>query len=51
VINEHHGVGLKLSRHVRKQYGPAFQVLEVLKDGLDKYHLINPGKMGFGPPK
>ncbi len=51
VINEHHGVGLKLSRHVRKQFGASFQVLEGLKDTLDPYHLMNPGKMGFGPPR
>lgn len=51
VINEHHGVGLKLARHVRRQYGPAFQVLEGLKQTLDPYHLLNPGKMGFGPPE
>lgn len=49
IINEHHGVGLKLARHVRRQYGSAFQVLEVLKNGLDPYHVMNPGKMGFGP--
>jgi alkyldihydroxyacetonephosphate synthase len=49
VINEHHGVGLKLARHVRKQYGPAFQVLEALKYGLDPHCIMNPGKMGFGP--
>ncbi len=51
VINEHHGVGLKLARHVRAQYGPAFQVLEGLKDILDPYNLLNPGKMGFGAPR
>lgn len=51
VINEHHGVGLKMSRHVRPQYGPAFQVIEGLKNTLDPYNLLNPGKMGFGPPR
>lgn len=51
VINEHHGVGLKLARHLRAQYGPAFQVLEGLKSTLDPHHLLNPGKMGFGPPR
>ncbi|MGQ9494437.1 MAG: FAD-binding oxidoreductase [Anaerolineae bacterium] len=51
VINEHHGVGLKLARHMRAQYGPAFQVLEGLKRSLDPYNLMNPGKMGFGPPR
>ena len=51
VINEHHGVGLKLARHVRKQYGTAFKVLEAMKNGLDPNNLFNPGKMGFGAPR
>lgn len=51
VINEHHGVGFKLSRHVRQQFGASFKVLEGLKDTLDPHHLMNPGKMGFGPPR
>ena len=49
VINEHHGVGLKLARFMREQYGPAFQVLEGLKNSLDSKNIMNPGKMGFGP--
>jgi alkyldihydroxyacetonephosphate synthase len=49
VINEHHGVGLKLARFMRVQYGPAFQVLEGLKSSLDPHGILNPGKMGFGP--
>jgi alkyldihydroxyacetonephosphate synthase len=51
VLNEHHGVGLKLARLVREQYGPAFQVLEGLKQALDPHHILNPGKMGFGPTR
>ncbi len=51
VLNEHHGIGLKLARLVREQYGPAFQVLEGLKNGLDPANVLNPGKMGFGPTK
>jgi alkyldihydroxyacetonephosphate synthase len=47
VLNEHHGVGLKLARHVRRQYGPAFQVLEAVKNGVDPNNILNPGKMGF----
>lgn len=50
VINEHHGVGLKLARHVRRQYGQAFQVLEGLKKSVDPKNILNPGKIGFGPP-
>jgi len=49
VINEHHGVGLKLARFMRKQYGPAFEVIEGLKESLDPNNILNPGKMGFGP--
>ena len=49
VLNEHHGIGLKLGRLVREQYGPAFQVLETIKNGIDPQHIMNPGKMGFGP--
>ncbi len=51
VLNEHHGVGLKLARLVREQYGPAFQVLEGLKHSLDPHNILNPGKMGFGPAR
>lgn len=51
VLNEHHGVGLKLSRLVREQYGPAFQVLDGLKSSLDPSFVLNPGKMGFGPTR
>ncbi len=49
VLNEHHGVGLKLARLIREQYGPAFQVLEGFKIALDPGNILNPGKMGFGP--
>jgi alkyldihydroxyacetonephosphate synthase len=48
IINEHHGIGLKLSRFMREQYGPAFKILEVLKKGLDPNGIMNPGKLGFG---
>jgi alkyldihydroxyacetonephosphate synthase len=49
VLNEHHGVGLKMARHMRSQYGSAFQVLEGLKHALDPHNIMNPGKMGFSP--
>jgi alkyldihydroxyacetonephosphate synthase len=51
ILNEHHGVGLKLARFMREQYGPAFQVLEGLKTSLDPHNILNPGKMGFGPTR
>ena len=47
VLNDHHGVGLKLSRLVKEQYGPAMKVLETLKKGLDPNGIMNPYKMGL----
>lgn len=47
VLNDHHGVGLKLSRLVKEQYGPAMQVLEALKKSLDPNGILNPYKMGL----
>lgn len=47
VLNDHHGVGLKLSRLVREQYGPAIQVLEALKKQLDPNGIMNPYKLGL----
>lgn len=47
VINEHHGVGLKLGRLMKDLYGPAFNVLEGIKKTLDPNNIMNPGKMGF----
>jgi alkyldihydroxyacetonephosphate synthase len=51
MINEHHGVGLKLSRFMRRQYGEAFDLLEVIKEALDPNGIMNPGKVGFGGPR
>lgn len=50
-INEHHGVGFKLSRFIRKQYGTSFQLLEGIKEKIDPNNIMNPGKLGFGPTK
>lgn len=47
VINDHHGVGLKLSRLMKENYGPALQVLEGLKKELDPNGIMNPYKMGL----
>ncbi|NMA08935.1 MAG: FAD-binding oxidoreductase [Clostridiales bacterium] len=47
VINDHHGVGLKLSRLMKEQYGPAMQVFEALKKGLDPNGIMNPYKLGL----
>ena len=47
VINDHHGVGLKLSRLMKEAYGPAMQVLEGLKKSLDPNGIMNPYKLGL----
>lgn len=51
VMNDHHGVGLKLGPYMRRQYGEAFTVLEAIKDALDPDGIMNPGKLGFGAAK
>ena len=48
MINEHHGVGLKLSRFMRSQYQSSWPVLKRLKGALDPRGIMNPGKVGFG---
>jgi alkyldihydroxyacetonephosphate synthase len=47
MVNEHHGVGLKLSRFMRAQYGAAWPLLERIKDAMDPNRIMNPGKVGF----
>lgn len=47
VVNDHHGVGIKLGRLMKEQYGPAMQVFEGIKDSLDPNHILNPFKLGF----
>jgi alkyldihydroxyacetonephosphate synthase len=47
VINDHHGVGLKISHLMKEQYGPAMEVLRVLKKGLDPNGIMNPYKLGL----
>jgi alkyldihydroxyacetonephosphate synthase len=48
MINEHHGVGLKLSRYMRRQYGDAWPLMLNLKNTIDPNGIMNPGKVGFG---
>ena len=48
MINEHHGVGLKLARYMRNQYGEAWPLMLRLKKTFDPNGIMNPGKTGFG---
>lgn len=47
MLNEHHGIGIKLGRHMREQYGAAWPALDRIKRSLDPNGIMNPGKMGF----
>lgn len=51
VINDHHGVGLKLGRFMRPQYGAGFDLMRSMKRAWDPDGIMNPGKLGFGPPR
>lgn len=47
MLNEHHGIGLKLGRLMREQYGAGWETLETIKHALDPRGIMNPGKLGF----
>jgi len=47
VMNDHHGVGLKLAPFMREQYGPSFELLRRIKRALDPNDVMNPGKLGL----
>lgn len=52
VINDHHGIGATLGRFMQRQYGEnTFAMLRGIKDSLDPDGIMNPGKLGFGPPR
>ncbi len=48
VLNEHHGIGLKLSRLTSELYGNSFEIFKKLKKVLDPNGIMNPGKFGLG---
>ncbi|MBP7690709.1 MAG: FAD-binding oxidoreductase [Anaerolineales bacterium] len=47
MLNEHHGIGLKLGRLMREQYGAGWPAMDALKQTLDPRGIMNPGKLGF----
>lgn len=48
VLNEHHGIGLKLSRLMPELHGNSFDIFKKMKKILDPNGIMNPGKMGLG---
>ncbi|RLG06925.1 MAG: hypothetical protein DRN68_06205 [Thaumarchaeota archaeon] len=48
IINDHHGIGLKLGRFMKLQYGEAgMGALRRIKQALDPNWIMNPGKLGL----
>ena len=45
VMNDHHGVGLKLAPYMRAQHGASLDVLRRIKEVLDPNGIMNPGKL------
>lgn len=47
MLNDHHGVGIKLARFMSRQHGDAWPFLLSLKKAIDPNGIMNPGKIGF----
>jgi alkyldihydroxyacetonephosphate synthase len=47
VLNDHHGIGFKLGWLMPELYGPAWPVMQGIKDAVDPQGIMNPGKLGF----
>jgi alkyldihydroxyacetonephosphate synthase len=47
VMNDHHGVGLKLAPFMERQHGQALEPLRTIKRALDPAGILNPGKLGL----
>jgi len=47
VMNDHHGVGIKLGPYMRRQHGAALDAMRRIKTALDPNDVMNPGKMGL----
>jgi FAD/FMN-containing dehydrogenase len=49
IMNDHHGVGMRLAPHLERQFGSAgMNLLRGIKSGVDPNHILCPGKMGMG---
>jgi alkyldihydroxyacetonephosphate synthase len=48
VVNEHHGIGMRMSRLIKKAYGDQYEVARQIKHALDPLNIMNPGKLGLG---
>jgi alkyldihydroxyacetonephosphate synthase len=49
IVNEHHGIGLRLSKFIEVVYGKeSFDFVKRIKKALDPNNIMNPGKLGLG---
>ncbi len=47
LLNEHHGIGLKLGRLMHEQHGKMHLAFQRVKRSLDPNNIMNPGKLGL----
>jgi alkyldihydroxyacetonephosphate synthase len=47
VMNDHHGVGIRLAPFMGVQYGAGMETLQRIKRALDPHNILCPGKLGF----
>ena len=47
VMNDHHGVGMRLAPFMRAQFGPGLDVLRRIKRALDPHNILCPGKLSL----
>ena len=47
VMNDHHGVGIKLGPYMRRQHGAALDAMRQVRHAFDPNDVMNPGKMGL----
>jgi alkyldihydroxyacetonephosphate synthase len=49
VMNDHHGVGMRLAPYMADQYGAGMLALNRIKRALDPNNILCPGKLGLNP--
>ena len=49
VLNDHHGVGIRLAPYMQDQYGAGMDTLNRMKRALDPNNILCPGKLGLNP--
>jgi alkyldihydroxyacetonephosphate synthase len=48
LMNDHHGVGIRLAPYMPAQYGTGMDSLKRIKKALDPNNILCPGKLGLG---